>query len=136
MSLESILNHILSEADTQREKIIQEAKQQRDKIIQEAKLEAEKFYRESLNKEKALLETQKQRLIVNARLDAKKSLLETKQELIDDVFKKLKSALKGDKFKKQQVSLDKVKEVPEEIDFYLSKFRPDYETEIAKVLFT
>jgi vacuolar-type H+-ATPase subunit E/Vma4 len=135
MSLESIINHILGEASSQTEKIIQEAKQQREKIIQEAKLEAEKLHREILNKEKNLSEAERQKMVVNARLEQKKNLLKAKQELIDSVFQRLKPELKSDKFKKQQVLIDKVKEVPEDIDFYLAKVRQDYETEIAKVLF-
>jgi V/A-type H+-transporting ATPase subunit E len=136
MSLESILNHILGEADTQRDKIIQEAKQQQDRIIREAKLEAERLYREAINKEKVLAQTQKQKLIVNARLEEKKNLLKAKQELIDSVFKELKSTLARDKFKKQQVLTDKIKEVPEDIDFYLGKIRQDCETDIARILFS
>jgi len=136
MSLESIIKHILGEADSHRDKIIQEAKQQRDKIIREAKLEAERLYREAINKEKALAEAQKQRLIVNARLEEKKNLLKAKQELIDSVFKELKSTLAKDRFKKQRVLTDRVKEVPEDIDFYLKKVRQDNETEIARILFS
>lgn len=135
MSLESILGHILGEADTQEDKIMQEARRQRDTIIREAKIEAEKLYQEVLNKEKSLYETQRQRLIVNARLEQKKNLLRAKQELIDSVFKKLKSSLASNKFKKQQVFTDKVKEVPEDIDFYLEKIRQDYEGEVASILF-
>lgn len=135
MSLESILNHILAEANTQRDKIIQEAKFAADKIIQEAKQEAEALYQEELNKEKTLSLAQRQRLVVNARLEEKKKLLEAKQELIDNAFEKLKLTLKSDRFKKQQVSADRIKEVPEDIDFYLKQLRQDYETEIAGILF-
>lgn len=136
MSLESILNRILNDANAQREKIIQEALQEANRIIQEAKLEAEGLYNTGIQKEKALYESQKQRLIVNARLEYKKNLLKAKQELIDAVFEKLKPNLRKDKFKKQRIFQDKVQEVPEDINFYLDKVRLDYETDISRILFS
>jgi len=135
MSLDSILEHILDEANAKRDKIIQEAREKSIRIIQEAKTEAQKLYQEILDKERVFREKEKQRLVTNARLESKKNLLKAKQESIDSAFEKLKSTLAEDKFKKQQVLMDKVKEVPEDIDFYLGKIRQDYETEIARILF-
>jgi vacuolar-type H+-ATPase subunit E/Vma4 len=135
MSLESILNHIITEANSQKEKIIQEARLQAEGIMQSAKQEAERIYKEILDKEKSVYEKQKQKLIVQARLQGKKNLLGAKQELIDEVFEKLKLSLGKNKFKKEQVSQDKVHEVSEDTDFYLKKIRPDYEVEIAALLF-
>lgn len=135
MSLESILGRIENEVFIQRDRIIQEAREEAEKIIQQAKMDAEKLYKEILYKERALYEHQRQKLIVNTRLEAKKNLLAAKQELIDAVFIKLKSAFKKEKFKKQQIFQHKINEVSEDIDFYLNKIRPDYETEIAKILF-
>ena len=135
MSLDAILEQIINEANSQKEKIIEAAKQQADSFIQAAKAEAEALYQELISKARVDYKNQRERLMVNARLEYKKKLLQTKQELIDSVFKKLKSTLKSERFKKQQVLVDKVKEIPEDIDFYLSKFRQDYETEIARILF-
>lgn len=135
MSLESILSHILDKANTERERIIQEARSEAQRIIKEANLEAEKLYQGILDKERTLYERQKQRLIVNARLESRKDLLAAKQELVDSVFKKLKSTLNKTKLKKQQVAQEKVHEVAEDIDFYLNQIRPDCESEIAKILF-
>jgi V/A-type H+-transporting ATPase subunit E len=135
MSLDAILEQIINEANSQKEKVIEAAEQQAGSIIQATKAEAGALYQELISKAKFDYENQKQRLMVNARLEYKKKLLQTKQELIDSVFKKLKSTLKSERFKKQQVLVDKVKEIPEDIDFYLSKFRQDYETEIARILF-
>lgn len=136
MAINAILDHILGEANTRREKIIQETEEQAEKILQEARKEAEKISQEIITKEKNACESQRQKLIVNGRLQAKKNLLGVKQELIDNVFKNFKSHLKKDKFKKQQIALDKTVEVTEDTDFYLNKIRPDYEAEIARILFT
>lgn len=135
MSLDSILEHILDEANAQRDKIIQETREKSTGIIQGAKTEAQKLYQEILDKERVFCEKEKQRLIVNARLESKKNLLKAKQELIGSAFEKLKSTLAKDKFKKQQVFQDKVQQAVEDIDFYLNKIRPDYEIEIARILF-
>ena len=135
MSLESILEHILQQANTEKNSIIQEARLDAERITSAAQQEADILFREIIAREKAAYENQRQWLIVNARLEQKKNLLSTKQGWVDSVFKKLKPTLKGDQLKKQQVSPDKVKEVPEDIDFYLSKLRQDYETEIARIIF-
>jgi vacuolar-type H+-ATPase subunit E/Vma4 len=135
MSLESILSHILNQAYAQKELITQEAKKEAERITQDAQREAVALYQNIINKASSDYGIQKQRLIVGARLEYKKGLLETKQVLIDSVFEKLKSTFKGDKFKKQQVYADRVKEVPEDVDFFLSKFRQDYESQIADMLF-
>lgn len=136
MSLESIVNHILAEVNTQRDKIIQEARQQTDTIIQEARQQADKLYQAIIEHEKSLLESQRKKLIINAKLESKKELLKTKQEAIDAVFERLKTGLVKDKFKKKQIYRDKIEEVAENIDFYLNKMRIDYETEIARILFS
>ena len=135
MSLESILEHILNEAEGEKKKILQEALAQADAIILQAKEEAARLYNSIVAKEKSLHEHHKQKLIVNARLELKKNLLAAKQEIIGEVFSKLKSALKAERFKKEQISYEKVKETVEDIDFYLAMLRQEQETEIARILF-
>lgn len=135
MSLESIISHILEEAGTKKQEIIQQAQKETERIIQEARLAADNLYQDIIAKAKVDAERQKHQLLVQARLEQKKSLLKTKQELIDSLFQELKSTLREGKIKKQQVSEDKITEVPEDIDFYLEKSRHDYESEIAEILF-
>jgi len=135
MSLDSIIEHILEEARAEKEKIIQQAQAECSTFIQEAKKQAEQLYHKGIETETGRLERQKQGLIVQARLESKKQLLKSKQELITAVFVRLKSTLKKDKFKKEQVSHNQICEVSEDVDFYLNKIRLDYETEIAKILF-
>lgn len=135
MALEDILRHILNDADIEAEGIIRQAKEEALKIIQEGKSEAEKLYQGNIGKEKTLCEKQRQKLIVNARLEAKKDSLLNKQELITLVFKKLKANLNKAQLKKQQIGRDKVQEDYEDVDLYLNRIRPDYETKIAEMLF-
>lgn len=135
MSLNSILSHIVGEANKNKEGIIQEARQQADTLIQETRQQARKLYEEIIDTENAFLQKEKQKLIVNSNLESKKKLLRAKRDMIDAVFEKLKSTLEKIKLKKVQVYRDKIEEVGEDIDFYLNKIRLDYETEVAKILF-
>ncbi|MFA5090219.1 MAG: V-type ATP synthase subunit E family protein [Candidatus Omnitrophota bacterium] len=135
MSLESILAHILNEADARKEGILKEARLKAQEIIQQAGIEAEGYYRDSLKKENSLLERQRKRLVVNARLKQKKKILEAKQGIIGSIFDKAKPQLARNKIKKEIVSLDKVQEASEGVDFYLAGLRLQYENEIAGILF-
>ncbi len=135
MSLESIVSRILDEAEKEKEKIVQQARQDKDVILQKAQLEAERIFQEALEKEKAGFAAEKQKLLVGARLETKKGLLEARQELIDEVFVRLKSETKKEKIKKHQVSQSKTEEVPEDLDFYLNNLRHEQEIEIAKIIF-
>lgn len=135
MSLEAILEHIVDEADAQRQKIIQDAKKQAEAIIQDAKKQAEALYKEIMDKEKLRYEKDSQRLIVNARIESKKNLLRTKQELLDIVFEKIKHDIKKSDLKKQKIMHDKIQEVSEDVDFYMKNLRADYEGETARILF-
>jgi vacuolar-type H+-ATPase subunit E/Vma4 len=136
MSLESILQRITNNADAESQKIIQQARREAEVIIQQAQKEADKMYEGLLAKEKILYEAQKQKFIVNARLEYKKDLLSAKQGLINGVLEKVKHRLGKDKLKKEQIAQDKIYEVSEDIDFFLGQLLRDCETEIAKVLFS
>lgn len=146
MSLESILSHIADEAAAQRERIIQEARLAADKILREAKAESASLYQGILEKEKASSLAKKQGLLVLSRLEQKKNLLWAKQELINEVLERLKLGIKSERLsrsggipqwagKKQQVLADRVKETPQDLDFYLKDLRQSHETAIAKILF-
>lgn len=136
MSLESILKHISDEAEAEEKKIVQEAKAKAEETIRLAEQQAEVIYQGISSQARVDYESQKQRQIVHARLEKKKKLLEAKQELMNSVFKKIKSELETGNLKKQQVFPNEVKEAPEDIDFYLNRFRQDYEAKIAEILFS
>jgi vacuolar-type H+-ATPase subunit E/Vma4 len=135
MSLELILKRILDEAENKKENIIREAEIEAERIKQEAMQQADALYQNILAAAKADCDKEKQRLIVGSRLEARKKILETKQELIASVFEKLKSTLRLEKFKKEQVLADGAREVPGQAGFYLNKIRQDYEAEVAEILF-
>jgi len=136
MSLDSIIEHILNQARLEAKSLIAEARKVADKDIQEARREAEALYQALLEKEKSLLEANKQKLIVNARLESKKNILLAKQKLIDNAFGQIKVELAKVRPSKQKISREKIEEVSEDLDFYLKQFRPEHEHRIAQVLFT
>jgi len=135
MSLESIIKRITSLADARGEAIIQQARQEADRLLQQAEAQGQAFSQALLKKETAALDTQRQRFIVQARLEAKKALLKAKQELLDEVFAKVKQELARGKIKKEQIAVDTVREASADIDFFLGQIRLGVETEAAAILF-
>jgi len=135
MTLEPILNRILGQANQRKEEIIRQAKEQVETIIRQAKLEAEKLYQEILTQEQSRYSAERQKLIVNARLEEKKNLVQAKQDLITDIFNQAKTHLGQRKFKKEVIFQDRIHEVAEDPDFYLAHLRFDHESEIANILF-
>ena len=136
MSLESIISRIVNQATKEEERIVADALLGRDRIMDEAAKEAKAIHESRVKKESAACEIRKQREVVKARLDYRKKLLETKQAMIAEVFLDLKKALKDHKVKKEEVYADRTKEVPEDSGFYIAKLMQDYETQIAKILFS
>jgi len=135
MSIESILQRIANNAETQSQQIIRQARQEAVEIIQQAQKEADKTYEVLLAKERFLYAAQKQRAMVNVRLEHKKDSLAAKQRLINEVLEKVKQRLGKGRLKKEQITQDKSHEVSEDIDFFLEQLRRDHETEIARILF-
>lgn len=136
MSLESIISHIVDKTNKEIDEIIQKAKEEKEDIIRQAKEEAKKLYEAKMAEETRFCENLKEKIIVNARLEAKKELLNTKQKLIEEVLEKYKPHINKSALKKTLVKREGVEEVSEKADFYLDKIRLGYETEIAKILFT
>ncbi len=135
MSLESILEHINSDAKSRKENIIQSAKDEAAQILERARADAQKAYEEITGRQKSLAESQKQKLIVAARLQARKDLLGVKQEFINAVFEKLKSQTVKEQVHKTSVFLDREVNTPEDAEFYITKIRSEHESEIARILF-
>jgi V/A-type H+/Na+-transporting ATPase subunit E len=135
MSLELILQHIGSDARAQQENIIQSAKNDAAQVLERSRADAQKAYEEIMNRQKNLAESQKQKGIVTARLEARKDLLAVKQEFINAVFEKLKSQLVKEQVHKTSIFLDREVATPEDVEFYIAKIRSEHESEIARILF-
>ncbi len=136
MALDSIIAHIQAQAASQAESIMQQAREQEARLLNDGRNAAAKLYRDLLALEKNRLERQKQRQLVNCRLENRKKILQTKEEILDRLFEKVQTHLQKGKIKKQVVSARGQREVPEDIGFYLEKLRRDFETQIAAMLFS
>lgn len=84
--LDKITERILSEARAEADGVISEAKGQAEEIMKEYEAEASTAYDERLAKGKADAESAADRKGRTARLQAKKEILSTKQELIDQAY--------------------------------------------------
>jgi vacuolar-type H+-ATPase subunit E/Vma4 len=135
MSIESILEHIQNQGLIARDKLLDEARIKKQELLEQANKAAQNIYQEILDREKALYQNNKHKKLVNARLNAKKSILSIKQQIIQEVFNALGPELTKAKLKKKQIAQDKTYEVNAEIDFYLKELRLSYESEVAKILF-
>ena len=134
--MDLILQHILQEAEEEKQKILAVAQQQAAQIITAARQEADTLSRGILQRFEADCFNQKKRNIVNARLQQKTKLLEKKQEFIEAVMARLRQDLEAHKLKKEQVCLHKISQVAEDPVFYLEQLRRDYETDLAAALFS
>lgn len=136
MGIDSILERILNEGKRQQDAIISEAVAQAEKIGVEGQQTAREASRKILGEEVARIAMNRQRRLTAVRLENRKDVLRVKQEIMARLFTELKPALKKKRLKKRQVSIAQVKDVGEDVDFFLARLRQDVETEIAAILFS
>ncbi|MDD5292366.1 MAG: hypothetical protein PHY46_04220, partial [Candidatus Omnitrophica bacterium] len=96
MSLDSIIARITKENDIERAKIIKDAQSKAKEITHQAQQEASGIYKEGIAREKAAFEGQRQKMIVSAQLEARKKILQAKQELVGEAIAQLKPYVKKD----------------------------------------
>lgn len=136
MAIESIVDHIIKEAGLQRERILAEAAEKKAVLSGEAEEEAQKLFREEVSRAERAAAAEKNRILINSRLEAKKRLLEEKRRLLSSVFAEINPVLAEKGLMKEQVLHEGTRNVPEESGFYLEKLRQDFESDIAEVLFS
>ena len=89
-----------------KEKILEEAREEKEKIIAKANAEAQDIVKQHEQKAKDLLDDildkagktadeKKRRIISMAQLENRKTLLQAKQQIIDEVFKKAEASLQN-----------------------------------------
>jgi vacuolar-type H+-ATPase subunit E/Vma4 len=135
MSLEKILEHIIGRANTEAKAILEQAHSAAQELLQRAAREAESVYQELLEQELSFARAEKARAVVRARLDARKRVLEAKHGAIEEAFSRLKDQLDKKALLKEQVTPDKVRELPLDPALYLEDARLAHEAEVARILF-
>ena len=97
-----ILEKIREDSEKEVERIIGEAKKKSEEIIKKSEKDGKKRYEELIIQGKKNAELEKQRIIANARLQAKKLILETKESIIEKTFslaeKKLRDMVSSDEY--------------------------------------
>ena len=102
MSVEGIINRIMSDAKGEVDNILGEAKQQGKAIQEENELAAQEYF----DRQRELLDEkyrkEKERTILNKRLDERKSVLQTRQIWMDKAFDEACSRLVNQPMKEYQ----------------------------------
>lgn len=86
MSVEGILERIIADARGQADAIMAEAREREQAILAEGQREAEEYHRQQLECLEERYRREKERAILNRRLDQRKSLLEVRQRWMDKAF--------------------------------------------------
>jgi V/A-type H+-transporting ATPase subunit E len=87
--IERIKQKILQEAQNEKEKIIDEAKREVEAILQQGKIKCKEVEEQAVEKAEKQAEEERRKIISIARLEERKRLLDAKQKMIDQVFKKV-----------------------------------------------
>lgn len=88
MGVEELRKEILAEAEQKVKEIIEEARAEADKIIRDAEKKAEEIKKDRENEVRKRMEEKLRSELSLARIDGKKLIINTKWELVDEVFKK------------------------------------------------
>jgi V/A-type H+-transporting ATPase subunit E len=86
MPLDRLIERILHDARERAERIVSEAQMRRMEMISEANRTAEERHTRQINTARRAAEEEKKQRVTMAVLDARKVILEEKQELIQEVF--------------------------------------------------
>lgn len=86
MAVEDIKEKIISDAHNSAQQIIQDAENKAEEIIEKAKREAESIKQKILNQINKEIAVSREKIIAEANLEARKSILSIKQEIINKVF--------------------------------------------------
>ncbi len=84
--VEKIVKKINEDAEAEASKILNEARTQAEKIKRDANVEADEIYSEILPKYEREAEQEKQRIVANAKLRARKAVLDAREDVIKLAF--------------------------------------------------
>jgi len=87
MSVEGIIERILSEAQMQAEEIKKQAGQRVSAVIEEGKREALQYYEKQKKRLEDKYNQEKEHAVLNRRLQQRKQILEARQKWMDKAFK-------------------------------------------------
>lgn len=117
MGLEEVKEGLKKEIEETAAAILKETDNEKAKIMASAKKEVDSFKKESKEKIDVVIKTLEIRELASANLNAKKTLLNTKKEMIDLVFKEATKKLASlSETEKQKIITNLIKQARELID--------------------
>jgi vacuolar-type H+-ATPase subunit E/Vma4 len=136
MSLEKIVEKIISDAKAEADRITQESHKKAEEIRQTARREAEDQARLIMKEHERQGQLEASRLLTEARLKKKLELLACKKALIDEVLNKAfgKDVRKAARFKRKVVYKDEEKEESFDEAKLKDEIRLRLENDIIRVL--
>lgn len=136
MSLETILNTIIEDAQTEAVAIVKQSQARAEEIKEAARLEAEELAMAIRSEEERLGHLEASRLITQARLEGRIDILSTKKEIIENVLSeamaKERSGVK--KLKRQIIMKEGEREETFDERKLLEEIRPQLEKYIIDAL--
>lgn len=136
MSLEKILKKIIGDAQSEADKIILEGEMKAGEIKEKAREEATNLAEALIKEEERKGRLEASRLITQAHLERRISILSCKRELIDEVLEKAfqKGGLRKEGLKRMIILKDGEKEEPYDEKRLKEELRLKLENEIIEVL--
>jgi vacuolar-type H+-ATPase subunit H len=136
MSLEKIIERILSDAQQEAERIVAGSREKAENLTRTAEREASESSAAYLREAEREADLQANQIMAQARLEKKMALLRQKRELLDEVLKKAFSQTAGSqvRLKRQIVLRDGTREEEFDRDRLLQELRPQLEKDIVEVL--
>ena len=108
MGLEAVKDEIIGNAKSREESLLAEAREESSKIMKEAEDKIEQFREKSDAEIKKIIDVLKKQELASAELENKKMILETKKQLIENVFAGAKKKLDGLSKEKRGVYIKKL----------------------------
>ncbi|UCC38409.1 MAG: hypothetical protein JSV96_11275 [Candidatus Aminicenantes bacterium] len=136
MSLEKILKKIIDDAQSEADQILHESEKKAEEIGEKAREEAENLAEALIKEGERKGQLEASRLITQARLERRISILSCKKRLIDEVLEKAfqKGGLEKKELKRKIIMKDREKEEPYDEKRLKEELRQKLENEIIGIL--
>ncbi len=95
MSIEKVESHVMAQAETEAKKIVEEARREGQALLAKRRAEAERDVRDAVREAEARGARETARQLGRARHDGRLEVLEAKNAVLDEVFRKVQEAIQS-----------------------------------------
>ena len=136
MSLEKIIERIISDAEAEAGRIIASSREKAEGLVREAELEASERSAAFLQEAERDASFRANQIMAQARLEKKIALLRERRDLLEKVLRKSfdQAAPKGIRLRRQVVAREGMKEEDFDRERLLEELRPRFERDIVEAL--